>query len=219
MKPNKPTEISQFRKDYQAGALSKEKVVKNPFQQFENWFQEALDAPIMEPNAMIVATASSTGIPSVRTVLLKGYSPTGFIFYTNYNSRKGKELVENPKAALLFYWDILERQIRIEGDVSKTSNEISDQYYSQRPKGSQIGAWVSPQSAVIDSRGFLENKTVQITEQYSQVESVPRPPHWGGFVLKPTYFEYWQGRSNRLHDRICYTQTAKNTWKIERLAP
>ncbi len=215
------SKIADLRRDYKARTLDVSDVALNPFVQFDNWFQEALatarkDAG-SEANAMTLATANKEGIPSARIVLLKGIDEKGFIFYTNYNSRKGQEMTENPHAALVFHWQELERQVRIEGKVERVSSKISDTYFSSRPKGSRIGAWASPQSQVIPHRDLLENNTAELQHKYEQ-EEVPRPPHWGGYRLVPSVIEFWQGRSSRLHDRVRYALD-HGKWVIERLAP
>ncbi|MGB0839167.1 MAG: pyridoxamine 5'-phosphate oxidase [Chitinophagales bacterium] len=212
-------QVASLRQDYQKGSLLKSTVSEHPIKQFETWFQQATESPIREPNAMILATATKLALPSVRTVLLKGFGSEGFIFYTNYHSRKGKELQENPNGALLFFWNILERQIRIEGSVVKVAPSVSDQYFYSRPLGSQIGALASPQSEVIDSRTVLENNVAQLQTKYTDKTQAQRPEHWGGFLLKPHLFEFWQGRSNRLHDRIQYQLQTDGSWRIDRLAP
>jgi len=214
-----PKKVADLREDYRLHALEIEDVQPHPFQQFQEWFNEALQANLREPNVMTLATASPEGIPSARIVLLKGYSEEGFLFYTNYNSKKGEELLLNPKAALVFCWLELERQVRIEGTVRKISSEASTAYFKSRPKGSQIGAWASPQSEVIEDRSILEENVRMLQEKYDKEESLPRPQHWGGFIVKPTMLEFWQGRSSRLHDRIRYEQGRDGSWAIERLAP
>ena len=210
--------IQNLRKDYSSESLSEEDVLENPYLQFEKWFKEALNAEISEPNAMTIATASKEGIPSARIVLLKEFTLDGFVFYTNYNSQKGKELESNPYASLVFFWVDLERQIRIEGVVEKVSEEESSSYFYSRPKGSQLGALTSPQSQTIPNRKFLEDKLVELEEEYL-VKDIPKPEHWGGYRVIPNRIEFWQGRSSRLHDRIVYIQSKDNTWKFERLAP
>jgi pyridoxamine 5'-phosphate oxidase len=211
--------IAHLREDYRLHALEMSEVHAHPVQQFQQWFEEALRSDLKEPNAMTLATATATGIPSARIVLLKGYSEKGFEWYTNYNSRKGKELLENPKAAMVFVWLELERQIRIEGNVRQLLPEESTAYYQSRPKDSQIGAWASPQSEVIEDRSLLEENVKMLVEQYADATELPRPEYWGGYRLEPTMVEFWQGRSSRLHDRIRYVLTEGGDWKIERLAP
>jgi pyridoxamine 5'-phosphate oxidase len=222
-------EIADIRKDYKLASLEEADVASNPFDQFTRWWNDAVASQIDEVNAMTLATANAAGVPAARIVLLKGYNPNGFIFFTNYESDKGKNLAQNPRAALVFFWKELERQIRIEGTVEKVSGEESDRYFNSRPASSRIGAWASPQSAVIENRLVIE----QNVERYSSIfanDSIERPDHWGGYIVKPTSIEFWQGRSSRLHDRIRYvvensaynaatdTRTDLN-WKIERLAP
>jgi len=222
-------EIADIRKDYKLASLEEADVATNPIDQFTRWWNEAVASQIDEVNAMTLATANADGVPAARIVLLKGYNPNGFIFFTNYESDKGKNLAQNPKAALVFFWKELERQIRVEGTVEKVSAEESDRYFNSRPASSRIGAWASPQSAVIENRLVIE----QNVERYSSIfanDSIERPDHWGGYIVKPTSIEFWQGRSSRLHDRIRYvlensaynaatdTRTDLN-WKIERLAP
>ena len=210
-------QIAALRKDYRLKTLNEEDVAPTAIQQFRRWWEEAVASQIDEVNAMTLATATPDGVPSARIVLLKGFDDEGFTFFTNYNSAKGKMIEANPKAALIFFWKELERQIRIEGDVAKLSSEGSDAYFNSRPVGSRIGAWASPQSIVIPNRHVLEDNVEKYVEQFK--EGIPRPPHWGGYVVKPVKIEFWQGRSNRLHDRILYTLQQDNTWRIERLAP
>lgn len=211
-------DIQNLRQDYRASTLLEQDVAANPVKQFEKWFDEALKAEIWEPNAMTLATATVNGVPSARIVLLKGFSEQGFAFYTNYLSRKGKELAKNPRAALIFSWGQLERQVRIEGTVEKLSKEQSEQYFHSRPIGSQLGALVSPQSQEIAGREELESKWQQLESEYQDKE-IPKPAFWGGYIVKPQLVEFWQGRSSRLHDRILYKNAGKNNWKIVRLAP
>jgi len=210
--------IADLRKEYMKETLSEHDVDRDPFQQFGKWWTEALESGIEEANAMTLATATPEGMPTARIVLIKGYDRNGFVFFTNYESRKGKELLENPHACLLFFWSALERQVRIEGICEKVSEEESDNYFHSRPEGSRIGAWVSPQSQVIGGREVLDEKLNQISVQYAD-GAIPRPPHWGGYVVVPRVIEFWQGRPSRLHDRIRYRLDASGSWKIERLAP
>jgi pyridoxamine 5'-phosphate oxidase len=209
--------LQNLRQDYRSAELLQQDVDQNPIMQFKKWFTDALEAQLYEPNVMTLATSDPYGKPSARIVLLKGFDEHGFNFYTNYDSKKGRELQENPQAALVFFWAELERQVRIEGMVSKLDPEVSEDYFHSRPKGSQIGAMASPQSEVIASRGTLEQKVVELQQQYADTE-VPRPEHWGGYLLEPQQIEFWQGRPSRLHDRICYT-LVDGVWIINRLAP
>lgn len=213
------TDIREFRREYQRAALDENEVAANPIEQFQKWFAEALESGVFEPNAMTLATSGADNTPSARIVLLKGVSDEGFIFFTNYLSCKGEELAENPLASLLFFWKELERQVRIKGGVAKVSEDVSTEYFQSRPKASQIGAWVSPQSQRVEDRKWLEARYAELSEQYADADVLPRPPHWGGYVVKPEKIEFWQGRPSRLHDRILYTLTNENSWKIERLAP
>lgn len=210
--------IADIRRDYSLKTLNEDEVADSPFLQFADWWQQAIESEIDEVNAMTLATASLEAVPSARIVLLKGYDEKGFVFYTNYESAKGRELAENPKASLLFFWKELERQIRITGIVEKVSAAESDDYFLSRPTGSQIGAWASPQSHVIENRSWLEKNVKRLEEKFSS-ETVTRPPHWGGYRVKPVIIEFWQGRSSRLHDRLQYSLQENGTWKIERLAP
>lgn len=210
--------IADIRRDYSLKTLTETEVTENPFQQFADWWQQAIDSKIDEVNAMTLATASLEGVPSARIVLLKGYDENGFVFFTNYESAKGQELTENPRATLLFFWKELERQVRITGLVEKVSARENDEYFFSRPTGSQVGAWASPQSHVIENRDWLENKVKELETKFSS-EQLTRPAHWGGYRVKPVIIEFWQGRSSRLHDRIQYTLQENNSWKIERLAP
>jgi pyridoxamine 5'-phosphate oxidase len=197
--------------------LDEKDVNANPFLQFAKWFEEAVGAQVIDPNAMTVCSATKEGKPSARIVLLRNFSESGFVYYTNYNSRKGTEIEKNPNCALLFFWPELERQIRIEGIVKKQTFEESDLYFNSRPRESKISAWTSEQSKVIANREALNEKYEILNKKYPD-ENVPRPPYWGGYVLKPISIEFWQGRPNRLHDRILYT-LENNNWKIERLSP
>lgn len=190
----------------------------DPIKQFQQWYRGALELPVAAPDAMTLATTSREGVPSARMVLLKGVDERGFVFYTNYESQKGRELAENPAAALVFYWPELSRQVRVVGRASTLSRQESEQYFHRRPRGSQIAAWVSPQSTVIPNRAVLEERFRQLEVAY-QGREIPLPPHWGGYRVFPEIVEFWQGRPNRLHDRFRYTRLADNTWQIERLAP
>ncbi len=210
--------IANLRKDYSLEGLSETEVNNNPFIQFKKWFEQALAAQLPEPNAMTIATATPDGKPSARMVLLKDFDHRGFVFFTNYNSRKGQELAENPQAALVFWWAELERQVRISGRVEKVSENESDRYYYSRPASSRLGAWVSNQSEVIESREVLEKSWLDFRRQYENQE-IPRPPHWGGLRVIPAEIEFWQGRPSRLHDRLLYTRLDNGIWKIERLSP
>lgn len=210
--------IASIRKDYTKKKLTEKKVLPSPFEQFTKWWEQALKSGITEVNAMTLATASSDGMPSARIVLLKDYSEKGFVFFTNYESFKGRQLAENPKACLVFFWKELERQVRITGIIEKVSNEENDEYFYSRPQESQIGAMASPQSQVIESREWLDNNYKQLADA-AEKEKIKRPPHWGGYIVKPVIIEFWQGRPGRLHDRLQYSLQSDGTWKIERLAP
>jgi len=210
--------IADIRKDYKLQTLLETDVAASPIAQFGKWWDDAEKSEIVEINAMTLATASATGIPSARIVLLKGFDEDGFVFFTNYHSHKGKELGQNPNASLVFFWKELERQIRISGTVEKVSADKSDAYFFSRPQGSRIGAWASPQSHVIINREEIEERSLNFQQQYSD-GNIPRPPHWGGYIVKPTQIEFWQGRPSRLHDRIQYSLQEDNSWLIERLAP
>ena len=210
--------IGQIRTDYQKKQLSEKDMAGDPITQFDQWFKEALDSTMPEPNAMTLATVYH-GRPSIRIVLLKGFDAQGFTFFTNYDSRKGKELAENPYAALNFFWKEMERQVRIEGRVKKVDEQESDAYYQSRERGSRIGAWASPQSQQIPDRAFLEKKVADIAARYPDETHIPRPEFWGGYCLEPDYLEFWQGRKSRLHDRIIYRKKASGSWNMFRLAP
>lgn len=209
-------QIAAIRTEYRQLTLSESEVDPDPYKQFDRWWQQAISAEVIEVNAMTLATASKDGLPDARIVLLKDITEEGFVFFTNYESSKGRQLLENPQAALVFFWKELERQVRIKGQVVKASPELSDQYFLSRPASSRIGAWSSPQSQVIDSRALLEQNELDFKEKFG--ENIPRPAHWGGFVVIPDSMEFWQGRPSRLHDRILYTKN-KESWQITRLAP
>ena len=211
-------DISSLRKEYKKKSLLESDIDPNPIRQFQQWWDEATNAGLEEVNAMTLATASADGLPAARIVLLKGFDEQGFVFFSNYESFKGMQLAENPRACLVFFWTGLERQVRITGLVEKTSAEESDAYYNSRPEGSRIGAWASPQSRAIENREWLENKEGQLLEQFAG-QPVPRPSWWGGYRVQPVTIEFWQGRPSRLHDRIQYSRSADNNWTMERLAP
>lgn len=208
----------ELRREYSSDDLRESDVAENPFDQFELWFQQAVDAKIDLPDAMTLATASEDGMPSARIVLLRGFDERGLVFFTDYQSQKAQELAENPRAALVFYWRELDRQIRVSGSVNTVSREESEKYFRSRPVGSQLAALASNQGEVIPNRQELESKYMQLMETYRHKE-IPLPPCWGGFRLSPNWFEFWQGRPNRLHDRLRYTQRSDEGWKIERLSP
>ena len=210
-------DLSNYREEYRRGELHENEIKANPFQQFEIWMQDTIDNRTIEPNAMAVATSTPDGKPSIRVVLLKELTDQGFVFFTNYHSRKGQEISSNQHVAAVFYWHIMERQVRIEGTIKKISEEESDTYFNSRPEASKIGAWVSPQSQVVNGREELD-KLQQQSEQRFAGKSIPRPPHWGGYIIIPSKIEFWQGRPSRLHDRILYSITNEG-WKIDRLAP
>jgi pyridoxamine 5'-phosphate oxidase len=211
--------IAAIRNNYSKKALSEKDVYSRPVHQFEQWWKEAVDAEIDEVNAMTLATASPDGLPSARIVLLKGVSEKGFVFFTNYDSFKGNQLADNPKACLVFFWKELERQVRITGLVEKISEKESDDYFYSRPPESQISASISPQSQVIDTREWLETQYHNAEKNISSASPLKRPLHWGGYLVKPVVIEFWQGRPGRLHDRLQYSLEDNGEWKIERLAP
>ena len=210
--------LAAFRKEYTLAGLRRRDLAENPIAQFQEWFQQAIKAEVPEPTAMSLATVDQSRQPSLRTVLLKAVDERGFVFCTNYESQKGRELAENSNAALLFFWKELERQVSIRGLTRKVSAEESDAYFKVRPVGSQLGAWVSKQSCVVENRGMLEAKYDEMEKKYSS-QQIPLPPNWGGYVVAPVTIEFWQGGVNRLHDRFRYTKQADGLWKIERLSP
>ena len=212
------TPRANLNKEFNLRELREGDLDPSPFRQFQKWFEEALKADPVYANAMTLATANRGGKPSARMMLLKGFDEDGFVFYTNSESNKGEDLGQNPRAALVFWWSQLERQVRIEGRVEKVSDEEADSYFRTRPKGSQLGAWASQQSRVIRSREVLDNRMEELEAKYSDVD-VPRPPYWLGYRLVPESIEFWQGRPNRLHDRLRYRLVKDGSWIIERLAP
>ncbi len=209
--------IADIRTEYKKQSLHESDVDPSPVKQFGHWWEDARKSDIYELNAMTLATVDEQGIPDARIVLLKGFDEQGFVFFTNYNSRKGQELEANPNACLVFFWKELERQVRVTGVAEKISMEESIAYFNSRPDGSKIGAWASPQSIVVAGKAWLKETFDYYTERFKHGE-IPKPPHWGGYRVKPSKIEFWQGRPNRLHDRILYTETG-DTWRIERLAP
>lgn len=214
--------ISSIRQEYLLATLSEKEVSPSPIDQFERWLNEAMKSEVLEPTAMVLSTVSAEGQPSSRVVLLKDLDSNGFVFYTNYSSKKGVELSQNARASLLFFWPELQRQVRIEGEVKRVNPEQSTTYFQSRPKGSQLGAWASPQSQVVPHREFLDERIEEMEKKFEGLEVLPRPEHWGGFSLIPNRIEFWQGRGSRMHDRIRYERTSSSVtseWKIERLAP
>jgi len=212
--------LADLRREYTSGGLRRADLDANPIKQFQKWFAQAeiaLAKNQLDVNAGTLATADKNGIPSARVVLLKGLAERGFTFFTNYDSRKGRELAENPNAALVFYWHELERQVCIAGSMKKTSREESENYFKSRPRGSQLAAWASDQSKTISDRAALETNWQELEKKFAT--DIPLPPNWGGFILKPERIEFWQGRPSRLHDRFSYTRRPDNSWKLERLAP
>jgi pyridoxamine 5'-phosphate oxidase len=217
--PNRmETNIADIRREYSKETLDVTTVNRDPIVQFETWFKEALNALVIEPNAMNLSTVNESGKPSSRIVLLKGIENRKLIFYSNYQSRKGKELQMNSGCALTFFWPDLERQVRIEGVAERVDPTTSEKYFQSRPRGSQIGAWASPQSALIKDRTILEERAAQIESKFLGVPVLPKPQQWGGYAVEPLMFEFWQGRASRLHDRIEYT-LVEGQWKVYRLAP
>ena len=210
--------ISQLRYDFSKQTLDESEVNTNPIIQFESWFKEAVEAQVLSPNAMVVSTASKDAVTTARVLLLRNFDEKGFVFYTNHNSKKGNQIDHNPHVALTFFWPELERQIRIEGTVDKQTDEESDEYFVVRPEGSKLGAWASQQSSVVESRAVMDAKFKEMQNHFRGKE-IPRPAFWGGYLVKPTMFEFWQGRPNRFHDRIAYVQDENRNWEIERLSP
>jgi pyridoxamine 5'-phosphate oxidase len=211
------SKVAGLRREYARERLDESSVGPDPIAQFGHWFEEALKAEVMEPNAMSLATASADGVPSARVVLLKGYDERGFVFFTDYRSQKGVELTANPRAALVLYWPELERQVRITGTTTPIEREESEAYYRTRPRGSRLGAWISHQSQVIASRKVLDDRVPELEETFPG-DDIPLPAYWGGFRVAPERIEFWQGRENRLHDRIRYVWE-EGHWRIERLSP
>ncbi|MBL7832516.1 MAG: pyridoxamine 5'-phosphate oxidase [Cyclobacteriaceae bacterium] len=211
-------DIASLRKEYSKAALDVQSVSQDPISQFTKWFEEAVTANVPEPNAMNLATVNENGRPASRTVLLKGVEDFRFVFYTNFQSRKGKELEHNPACALTFFWPELERQVRIEGVASRIDDARAEKYFQSRPRGSQIGAWASPQSSLISDRAILEARVQKLEDKFKGQDILPKPNQWGGYEVDPLMIEFWQGRASRLHDRILYTKD-DGVWKINRLAP
>lgn len=211
-------DITQMRKEYTQKGLDRDNLDENPFKQFELWFNQAIDVGLREPNAFSLATTGNDMMPSIRTVLLKIFDENGFVFFSNYKSKKAQDIEENPHAAILFPWLDLDRQVKIEGTIEKISSQESLKYFLSRPKGSQIGAWVSHQSEVVSSRSLLEAKFNEIKNKFVKGE-IPFPDFWGGYIVKPLKIEFWQAGENRLHDRFVYTLQEDKSWKIERLSP
>jgi pyridoxamine 5'-phosphate oxidase len=210
--------VARLRKEYTRAGLKESEADPNPIEQFRTWFDEVLTSNLHEPNAMVLATATLDGRPSARVVLLKGFDERGFVFYTNYEGRKGEELETNPHCALLFYWGEVERQVRVEGRVRRVPDKESDAYFAGRPRGSQLGAWASEQSRPVGDRGALEHRLRELEAEYEGRE-VPRPPFWGGYRVEPETIEFWQGRENRLHDRLVYLRSEDGGWRRGRLQP
>lgn len=210
-------DVSAIRKEYKLQSLDESQALKDPIEQFDSWFKEAVNASVLEVNAMVLSTVSKEGRPSGRVVLLKDFDKMGFSFFTNYDSKKGADLLINPLASLTIFWPELERQVRIEGSVTKLTEEESNEYFQSRPWESKVGAWASKQSETLQSRSELEDKFQQLKEKFSD-KIVPKPENWGGYRLQPDYLEFWQGRPSRLHDRLAYNKIGQS-WKIERLSP
>ena len=212
-------DLAGLRREYETQGLHRADLHHDPIEQFATWFSTAVNSDLPDANAISLATATPEGKPSARVVLLKGIDQRGFVFFTNYESAKGRELAANPQAAFVVYWMPLERQIRVTGRVEKTSREESATYFHDRPRGSQLGAWVSHQSEVIDARRILDARLAEMTERFAGSDVIELPPHWGGYRIVPATIEFWQGRANRLHDRFRYTRQKEDSWTIERLAP
>ncbi len=210
--------LSKLRKEYSKESLDVSTILPDPIEQFERWFHEAIEAEVLEPNAMNLSTINEDNRPSSRIVLLKGIEEKKFVFYTNYQSTKGKELTRNPACAVTFFWPELERQVRIEGTAERVDDERSEKYFQSRPRGSQIGAWTSPQSTIIETRTILEERAQQMEKKFEGITLLPKPKQWGGFQIDPLVIEFWQGRPNRLHDRIQFAKV-DGVWKVYRLAP
>ncbi len=212
-------ELHDMRQDYNQHYLTEDNIADTPLLQFDKWFKDAQQTGVKEPNAMAIATANAAGQPAVRMVLMKSYGKEGIVWYTNYCSRKAQHIADNDKVALLFYWEDLERQVRIEGTIEKVPASVSDEYFNSRPYGSRLGAIASPQSTIIEGRDGLERRVADLQLQFKEGDNIPRPEHWGGYVVKPTYYEFWQGRSSRLHDRLAFSLNPNGNWSLARLAP
>jgi pyridoxamine 5'-phosphate oxidase len=212
-------DLAGLRREYETQGLRRAELHPDPIEQFATWFSTAVNSQLPDANAIALATVSPEGKPSARVVLLKGFDQRGFVFFTNYESKKGHELKENPEAAFVVYWMQLERQIRVTGRAEKTSRAESETYFRDRPRGSQLGAWVSRQSEVIDARRILDARLAEMTERFADQKTIELPPHWGGYRIVPETIEFWQGRANRLHDRFRYSRQSEGSWILERLAP
>lgn len=212
-------DLAGLRREYETKGLRRAEMHPDPLEQFATWFSTAVNSGLPDANAIVLATATCDGKPSARVVLLKNVDPRGFVFFTNYLSNKGRELEANPQASFAVYWQPLERQVRATGRVERTSREESEIYFHSRPRGSQIGAWVSHQSEVIDARRILDARMAEMTQRFAAMDMIDLPPHWGGYRIIPVEIEFWQGRANRLHDRFRYTRQKDGSWLLERLAP